>query len=111
MELVPNGREKAVTSANRSEYILRTANFRLNVETRRYTDDFRYGMECLIDPMWLSMFNEEELQMLIAGKMTSGLDIQDLKSNVQFGNGYDADHPTISLLWEVGFTRRASPLL
>ena len=100
VELVPGGKDKVVTNSNKAEYALRMANFRLNVETRKYTDAFRHGMEYLIQPEWLSMFNEEELQMLVAGIQTHGLDISDLMKHVQFGNGYTADHPTIQLLWQ-----------
>ena len=71
MPLLPNGANIPVTNANRTEYILRTANYRLNLDMRPYTQAFLRGLESVIDPDWLRMFNEEELQVFTALKLHS----------------------------------------
>lgn len=90
-----------MTNANRTNYILLTANYRLNVETRAVTHAFMRGLESIIPVERLQMFNEEELQMLIRGVKTSGIDVSELQSNVEYGNGYTREHPTIKAFWEV----------
>ena len=90
-----------MTNANKTEYVLRTAHYRLNVETRHFTDAFRRGLEEVIEPEWVSMFNEEELQMLIRGRGTAGIDLDDLRGNVNYAGGYSEGHPTIQSFWQV----------
>lgn len=63
VELLPGGRDRAVTNGNRLEYIHRVANFRLNVQIKRATDAFRSGLEDVIARDWITMFNEAELQV------------------------------------------------
>lgn len=90
-----------MTAKNVAEYVKRVADYKLNLQTRKFTNAMRHGLEHLIQPIWLRMFNAEEFQMLIAGKMEKGLDIADLQKNVEFGAGYSPEHPSIKLLWEV----------
>ena len=101
VELVPGGREKPVTNANKANYILLTANYRLNVEMKTVTEAFLRGVESIIPTSWLQLFNEEEFQMLIRGLQTSGIDVDELQRNVEYGNGYSNSHPTIKAFWQV----------
>ena len=64
-ELVPGGAARPVTSGNRSEYIMRVANFRLNAQIRAASAAFRSGLEAVVERAWLRMFHESELQVLI----------------------------------------------
>lgn len=57
-----------------------------------FTNQCEHGTACrglnqLIQPEWVRMFNEEELQMLISGG-DQGLDIEDMRSNVHYSGGY-----------------------
>ncbi|KAK9829627.1 hypothetical protein WJX72_006957 [[Myrmecia] bisecta] len=99
VELIPGGRDIAVTSDNRIEYIHRVANYRLNVQIRAASDAFRRGFHDLVQREWVAMFNEEELQMLISGG-GEGLDITDLRQHVQYAGGYHAEHPIIIDFWK-----------
>lgn len=47
------------------------------------------------------MFNEEELQSLIRGRGAAGIDIDELRDNVNYAGGYHDGHPTIQAFWEV----------
>jgi len=66
--LLPNGANIPVTNANRTNYILHTANYRLNLDMKPYTKAFLRGLESVIEPDWLRMFNEEELQVSLRRK-------------------------------------------
>lgn len=101
VELLPGGKNIPVTNANKANYILLTANYRLNVEIRLVTNAFLRGLESVIAMDWLQMFNEEELQMLIRGVKTTGIDIEELQHNIEYGNGYSPQHPTIQAFWQV----------
>ncbi len=60
----------------------------------------RQGMSDVIDLDWLRMFSYRELQTLISGSEME-IDVEDLMKNTAYGNGYDADHPTIAMFWTV----------
>eukprot|EP00967_Tisochrysis_lutea_P095505 scaffold139294_cov17-Tisochrysis_lutea.AAC.1 len=40
-----------------------------------------------IQPEWIAMFNEEELQTLISGRMEEGLDLEDLRAHTGYAGG------------------------
>lgn len=100
--LVPGGQDKAVTNANRVDYIYRVANYRLNNEQMQAAcNAFRSGLLSVVRDQWLRMFNGEELQMLISGGGSGKIDLEDLRQNVEYAGGYHAEHPVILHLWEV----------
>ena len=45
-------------------------------------------MICQVQPEWIAMFNEEELQTLISGRLEEGLDIQDLRAHTAYAGGW-----------------------
>lgn len=98
---MPGGRDRPVTAGNRVEYIHRVANHRLNVQIRGAAEAFRGGLELVVAREWTAMFNEGELQMLVAGGEGEGLDIGDLRAHVNYAGGYHEEHPVIHDLWEV----------
>ncbi|KAJ3034415.1 hypothetical protein HDV00_005035 [Rhizophlyctis rosea] len=100
VDLIPNGSQVPVTNENRIRYIYLVANYRLNIQIERQTRAFFRGLSDLIDPKWLRMFNQQELQMLIGGT-TSPIDIRDLRQNTVYGGGFDESHPTVQAFWEV----------
>ena len=109
VELVPNGRNIPVTKENVLQYTHLVANHRLNTCIRSQTAAFLMGFQELVRPSWLAMFNESELQVLLSGYedtitvdgTSTIIDMGDLLLNVGFSAGYDAQHPTILMLWEV----------
>jgi len=54
----------------------------------------------MVDPKWLRMFNQQEMQLLISGANTP-IDVDDLKHNTQYGGVYDENEATIRLFWKV----------
>ncbi|OQU96181.1 HECT-domain-containing protein isoform 1 [Cladophialophora immunda] len=104
-ELRPNGANIPVTNTNRLLYIDRIVRYRLQQQPKAVTDAFLRGLGQIIQPMWLAMFNQKELQKLVGGDNTE-LDIADLRRNTQYGGVYSIgddgrEHPTIQLFWKV----------
>ncbi|KAJ9605373.1 ubiquitin-protein ligase (E3) [Cladophialophora chaetospira] len=103
-ELRPNGAKTAVTNANRPAYIDRIVRYRLQQQPKAVTDAFLQGLGQIVQPMWLAMFNQRELQKLVGGDNTE-LDIADLRRNTQYGGIYvigddGLEHPTVQLFWK-----------
>ncbi|EPS27915.1 hypothetical protein PDE_02859 [Penicillium oxalicum 114-2] len=100
-----NGSQSPVTNQNRLVYISYIARYRLQVQPALQTNAFLQGLGQIIQPAWLSMFNQSELQTLVSGE-TGDIDVEDLRRNTQYGGVYaigddNQEHPTIQLFWEV----------
>jgi ubiquitin-protein ligase E3 C len=101
---VPGGHNIPVTNENVVSYILRVADYRLNVQLRSASTAFRRGLLSMVEHEWVAMFNEEELQMLISGA-GKGVNTADLRAHCQYAGGYHEDHPVIADFWEVQLMR------
>ncbi|RMD44169.1 hypothetical protein DV735_g992, partial [Chaetothyriales sp. CBS 134920] len=104
-KLEHNGDNIPVTNANKYNYIDRIVRYRLQYQPKAVTDAFLNGLNQIISPMWLAMFNQKELQKLVGGDNTE-LDIADLRRNTQYGGVYvigddGLEHPTIEIFWKV----------
>lgn len=81
------------------------ARYRLQAQPYAQTNAFLRGLASIIQPSWLSMFNQAELQTLIGGAASS-IDIADLRRNTQYGGVYvigddGQEHPSVKLFWRV----------
>jgi ubiquitin-protein ligase E3 C len=104
-DLIANGSNIAVTNLNRHHYIDRIARHRLQLQPALVTNAFLKGLGQIIQPMWMAMFNQKELQTLVGGE-NSELDIADLRRNTQYHGLYQIgddglEHPTIAIFWKV----------
>ncbi|KFY43796.1 hypothetical protein V495_03750 [Pseudogymnoascus sp. VKM F-4514 (FW-929)] len=104
-ELIPNGANKPVNNENRVLYISLVARHRLHSQPYHQTRAFLRGLSQIIQPSWLSMFNQTELQTLIGGDMAE-IDVDDLRRNTEYSGVYvigddGLEHPTINLFWQV----------
>lgn len=104
-DLIPNGSNIPVTDKNRPVYVSYVARHRLQVQPFRQTQAFLKGLTDIINPTWLSMFNQSELQTLIGGD-SSEVDVDDLRRNTQYGGVYQIgddgeEHETVKLFWKV----------
>ncbi|KAI1502153.1 hypothetical protein F5X99DRAFT_168959 [Biscogniauxia marginata] len=100
-----DGENIPVTNKDRPLYISYVANHRLVAQPYRQTKAFLKGLGSIINPSWLSMFNQSELQRLVGGD-SSEIDVEDLRRNTLYSGLYTigddgAEHPTIRLFWEV----------
>ncbi|KAM5438828.1 ubiquitin-protein ligase (E3) [Microsporum canis] len=104
-ELKPGGSNIPVTNQNRLVYISYIARHRLQLQPYLQTQAFLQGLGQIIQPSWLSMFNQGELQRLVGGDAVE-IDVNDLRRNTVYSGVYvlgddQQDHPTIKLFWEV----------
>lgn len=103
--LIPNGDNTPVTNENKLLYINYVARHRLVAQPGRVTQNFLAGLGLIIEPAWLSMFNQSELQRLVGGDSTE-IDIEDLRENTVYSGAYQIgddgeEHPTIQMFWSV----------
>ena len=73
----------SVTKSNCVEYIHLMAHYRLNVQLHRQFQAFRGGLQSVIPSHWLSLFSQNELQVLISGAQVP-IDVQDLRLNTTY---------------------------
>ncbi|KAI0453759.1 hypothetical protein F5B21DRAFT_273003 [Xylaria acuta] len=100
-----DGASIPVTNKDRPLYISYVANHRLVAQQYRQTKAFLRGLGTIINPSWLSMFNQSELQRLIGGD-SSEIDVEDLRRNTSYSGLYvigddGQEHPTIRFFWDV----------
>jgi ubiquitin-protein ligase E3 C len=100
-----DGASIPVTNKDRPLYISYVANHRLVAQQYRQTKAFLRGLGSIINPAWLSMFNQSELQRLIGGD-SSEIDVEDLRRNTSYSGLYvvgddNQEHPTIGFFWDV----------
>ena len=100
VDLIPNGRNKPVTSQNRMKYIFLVARYRVNTQIKPQVDSFLRGFHDIIPSECITMFNEEELQQLISG-FQGPLDLQDFRAHTEYHGGYTNDHPVVEMFWQV----------
>ncbi|KAF8980210.1 hypothetical protein BGZ46_004517 [Entomortierella lignicola] len=97
--LVPGGNKLQVTRENKIRYIYLMAHYRLNTQIDMQCRAFFHGLSDLIDPKWLWMFNQQELQVMLGGTQTP-ISLKDLKENVVYSKFEETD-PTIEYFWSV----------
>ncbi|KDR70650.1 hypothetical protein GALMADRAFT_879854 [Galerina marginata CBS 339.88] len=100
VELIQNGRDIAVTRENRLRYIDLATRFRLNVQIKQQSEVFLEGLSHSIQPKWLNMFDQQELQILIGGANVP-IDLNDLRRHTTYGGIYHNSHETIMAFWRV----------
>ncbi|KAI0784812.1 HECT-domain-containing protein [Abortiporus biennis] len=98
--LIPHGAEIPVTRENRLQYIYLVSHYKLNKQIKKQSDAFFEGLSSMIDPKWLRMFNQQELQILLGG-VNSPIDLDDLRANTKYGGLYDDHEATIQRFWNV----------
>ncbi|KAG6810699.1 hypothetical protein H0H92_010698 [Tricholoma furcatifolium] len=101
VDLVPGGGDISVTKDNRMEYVQRVAHYKLSRQIRRQSEAFFEGVGEIIEPRWIRMFNQQEIQILIGGVNTP-IDLKDLRSHTNYGGLYDDGEATIVTFWKMG---------
>ncbi|KAL4919991.1 hypothetical protein BDW62DRAFT_29548 [Aspergillus aurantiobrunneus] len=96
IDLIENGRNIPVTQENKEEYVQKVVDYRLVVSVREQLDNFLKGFHEIIPPELISIFNEQELELLISG--LPEVDVDDWKANTEYHN-YSASSPQIQWFW------------
>ena len=79
VEYVPNGAKIPVTNRNKLRYLDAMAQFRLSSSVREEIEAFLKGLNELIPDNLLSIFDENELELLMCG--TGNFSITDFKEH------------------------------
>lgn len=81
-DLKENGQQIAVTEANKREYVQLACQMKMTESIKSQIKSFLDGFYEIIPKHLISIFNEQELELLISGLPT--IDIDDLKANTEY---------------------------
>ncbi|RXG54495.1 E3 ubiquitin-protein ligase HUWE1 [Armadillidium vulgare] len=81
-DLKPGGRNIPVTEENKLEYIRLVCQEKMTGAIKKQLNSFLEGFYDIIPKRLISIFNEQELELLISGLPT--IDIDDLKNNTEY---------------------------
>lgn len=95
-ELKPNGEKIAVTEDNKMEYVKLVCQMKMTGAIRKQLDSFLDGFYDIIPKRLISIFNEQELELLISG--LPNIDIDDLRANTEY-HKYQPNSLQIQWFW------------
>lgn len=95
-DLIENGRNIPVTEENKNEYVNKVCQMKMTVAIRDQLEQYLKGFYEIIPYKLISIFNEQELELLISG--LPNIDIDDLKANTEY-HKYEATSLQIQWLW------------
>ncbi|WPH03394.1 Hypothetical protein R9X50_00627300 [Acrodontium crateriforme] len=96
VDLIPNGRNIPVTEENKQDYVKHVVEYRLINSVKDQLDNFLQGFYEIIPSELISIFNEQELELLISG--LPEIDVDDWKNNTDYNN-YQSTSPQIQWFW------------
>ncbi|PSN61279.1 hypothetical protein BS50DRAFT_681072 [Corynespora cassiicola Philippines] len=95
-DLIENGRNIPVTEENKHEYVRLVTEHRLTGAVQEQLDEFLSGFHDIIPAELISIFSEQELELLISG--LPDINVDDWKNNTEYHN-YTAASPQIQWFW------------
>lgn len=105
VELKPNGRDIAVTSDNKEEYVLLYVKWLLVDSVQKQYEHFEKGVMQVLDSSSLDLLQPEEFELLVVG--TPELDLSALETNTEYEGGYNAESAVVKNFWK--FAKNADP--
>ncbi|KAL5116234.1 E3 ubiquitin-protein ligase tom1 [Pleosporales sp. CAS-2024a] len=96
VDLIENGRDIPVTEDNKHEYIRLITEHRLTGSVKEQLDHFLKGFHDIVPAELVSIFSEQELELLISG--LPDINVDDWKNNTEYHN-YTAASPQIQWFW------------
>lgn len=97
IELMPGGKNIAVTESNKTEYIRLLSELKLTTAISSQIKAFLTGLHDVIPPSLLALFNEQEIELLISGM--PDVDVDDWRNNTLYEGGYSAVSLQIQWFW------------
>ncbi|KAI5123932.1 hypothetical protein M0805_006347 [Coniferiporia weirii] len=94
--LKENGTSIPVTMENRKEYVQLSAQYRLHSSIDKQIDSLLSGFYEIIPKDLISIFNEQEVELLISG--TPDIDVDEWRAATEY-NGYTSSDPVIVWWW------------
>lgn len=98
VDLIPQGRDVAVTDDTKHEYVKLLAHHRMTTAIRVQIDSFLEGFHELVPPELISIFDAQELELLISG--LPDIDLDDLRAHTDY-HSYKSTDPEIGHFWNV----------
>ncbi|KAH8177927.1 HECT-domain (ubiquitin-transferase) domain-containing protein [Sarocladium implicatum] len=98
VDLKPGGRDIPVTQENKEEYVRLVVEHKLLSSVKDQMENFLKGFHEIIPAELISIFNEQELELLISG--LPDIDVDDWKSNTEYQN-YTPSSQQIQWFWRV----------
>uniref|UniRef100_A0A8R1XKV5 E3 ubiquitin-protein ligase n=1 Tax=Onchocerca volvulus TaxID=6282 RepID=A0A8R1XKV5_ONCVO len=98
VELREGGAEEKVTDTNKDEYIDLIIKWRFVSRVEEQMKALMKGIHELIPPNLLSIFDPNELELLVCGLQK--IDVKDWKDNTLYKGGYSPSHPVIQNFWK-----------
>ncbi|KAF9935205.1 hypothetical protein FBU30_006290 [Linnemannia zychae] len=96
VDLKPNGRNIPVTEENKHEYVKYITEQKLTLAIKDQIHSFLQGFHEIIPANLISIFNEQELELLISG--LPDIDVDEWKNNTEYQN-YTQASPQIQYFW------------
>ncbi|KAK9237994.1 hypothetical protein V1525DRAFT_132241 [Lipomyces kononenkoae] len=96
IDLIPNGRDISVTEENKHEYVRLVVGYRLLTSVEEQLESFLTGFYDIVPKDLISIFNEQELELLISG--LPDIDVDDWRNNTVYQN-YSPSSPQIQWFW------------
>lgn len=96
VDLIPNGRDIPVTEDNKQEYIRLVVDYKLITSIKEQMEQFLKGFHEIIPAEVISIFNEQELELLISG--LPDIDLDDWRGHTEY-HGYTQSSPQIQWFW------------
>lgn len=100
--LKPNGADIDVTASNLQEYIALMTKYYMFERTKTQLAYFLKGIYDIIPPVWLSIFDYRELELLICG--LPNINVEDWKKHTKYRGVYaqkGSNHKVVKWFWEV----------
>ncbi|KAI6157744.1 hypothetical protein BKA82DRAFT_130841 [Pisolithus tinctorius] len=94
--LKPGGESIHVTQENKREFVQLSANFRLYSSISEQIENLVSGFYDIIPKDLITIFNEQELELLISG--TPDIDVDEWRAATEY-NGYTSSDPVIVWWW------------
>lgn len=95
-DLIPNGQNIPVTEENKREYVRLVCQMKMTSAIRKQLSAFLEGFYNIIPRRLISIFNEQELELLLSG--LPNVDVDDLKANTEY-HKYQANSLQIVWFW------------
>lgn len=96
IDLKPGGRDIPVTEENKREYVSLVVDYRLLRSVQEQMDHFLEGFHDIIPKEVVSIFDEQELELLISGM--PDIDLDDWRNNTVYHN-YTPSSPQVKWFW------------
>ncbi|KAG0659235.1 hypothetical protein C6P45_001886 [Maudiozyma exigua] len=96
IDLIENGRNIPVTNDDKQNYVQKIIDYKLHKSVQEQMDNFLTGFYTLIPKNLISIFDEQEIELLING--LPDIDADDWKNNTNYVN-YTANSREIGYFW------------